>query len=347
MTDGTATSESAQSGHRVEWIDCARGIAIIAVVMYHSALLLGDVGWAGQWSRLMSILETLRMPLFFFVSGLLASRIRGYELPKLWSKRIALYIYIYILWSFLRWLYFQFVPWLRPSAHPGDVENLLQLFIWPIGSLWFIYALAIFSILVWVTKKFPDWVTVLMALVFSVAFSFGYIEIENSGWMKMGSYFLFFVLGVFFRSWAFAFSHHVSAYQTLLIVLAYFSSIFFYRKLGLASVPGAVTALSFLGVLSRVSLAIFISGFRIFSWVGYLGRVTLPIYVIQFMPLALIAVVLSRSNIPPPGAGAIVMVPLAGAASILISLGINRLVKGWSGIFDLPNLRIRRISTTG
>lgn len=49
-----------QEKRRIDWIDTAKGIGIILVVMQHTAL---DYAWIGKW------INTFHMPLFFFLSG--------------------------------------------------------------------------------------------------------------------------------------------------------------------------------------------------------------------------------------------------------------------------------------
>ncbi|MGX9348907.1 acyltransferase family protein, partial [Microbacterium sp. KNMS] len=55
---------------RVKWVDTARGIAIIAVVVFHATLVLAPLGAGSAWARYINLLDTFRMPLFFFASGL-------------------------------------------------------------------------------------------------------------------------------------------------------------------------------------------------------------------------------------------------------------------------------------
>ena len=58
----SASAESALGGGRLEWIDVARGIGIIAVVAGHV--------WTGGAFR--NALYSFHMPLFFLLSGLLS-----------------------------------------------------------------------------------------------------------------------------------------------------------------------------------------------------------------------------------------------------------------------------------
>ena len=84
---------------RVDWVDYAKGICIILVVMMHSTLgvekAAGELSWLNgfiEWAR------PFRMPDFFLISGLfLASRIDRPWRQYLDTKLVH-FAYFYILW---------------------------------------------------------------------------------------------------------------------------------------------------------------------------------------------------------------------------------------------------------
>ena len=100
MADGTSPSRS-----RINWVDYAKGICIILVVMMHSTLgvekAAGEVSWLNgfiEWAR------PFRMPDFFLISGLfLASRIN-----KPWREyidsKVLHFAYFYVLWMNIQFL---------------------------------------------------------------------------------------------------------------------------------------------------------------------------------------------------------------------------------------------------
>ncbi len=63
---------------RIEWLDCLRGFTMLLVVAYHVAQLC--FGITIKTSASLPLLALVRMPLFFFVSGLLA-----YKGTMLWT----------------------------------------------------------------------------------------------------------------------------------------------------------------------------------------------------------------------------------------------------------------------
>ncbi|WP_410603664.1 acyltransferase family protein, partial [Bacillus sp. SIMBA_008] len=72
--------------NRVTWIDSARGLAIVAVVLFHSALHLRDTNVAGPWPSLVLMLETFRMPTFFFISGLVSANVLTRPTATTWRR---------------------------------------------------------------------------------------------------------------------------------------------------------------------------------------------------------------------------------------------------------------------
>ncbi|MDQ3560094.1 MAG: acyltransferase family protein, partial [Pseudomonadota bacterium] len=65
--------------NRVDWVDVAKGICIIMVVMMHSTLgvekAMGETGWMGY---AVEFARPFRMPDFFLIAGLfLAARINA------------------------------------------------------------------------------------------------------------------------------------------------------------------------------------------------------------------------------------------------------------------------------
>ena len=78
MSDNMSAGISGPSTPRVDWVDYAKGICIILVVMMHSTLgvekAAGELSWLNgfiEWAR------PFRMPDFFLISGLFLSIINA------------------------------------------------------------------------------------------------------------------------------------------------------------------------------------------------------------------------------------------------------------------------------
>ena len=131
---------------RVAWVDIAKGLCILLVVMMHATL--GVEKATGQDTVLNGFIEwakPFRMPDFFLISGLfLAARINRPWRPYLDSK-VLYFAYFYVLW-----LTIQFVvkaPGMVAEDGAGTtLAAYLTGLVQPWGTLWFIYMLAVFFV---------------------------------------------------------------------------------------------------------------------------------------------------------------------------------------------------------
>ena len=160
---------------RVDWVDYAKGICIILVVMMHSTLGVEKV--AGDLTSLHPFIDwarPFRMPDFFLISGLfLASRIDRPWRNFLDSK-VLHFIYFYILWMSIQLLAKAYGILAEQGPHALFSTYVLG-FIQPFGTLWFIYMLAIFFPVTKLLRNVP------MLLVFAVAAMLEMAPIET-GW---------------------------------------------------------------------------------------------------------------------------------------------------------------------
>ena len=132
--NGTSATLDRPAPARVDWVDYAKGICIIMVVMMHSTLgvekVAGELSWLNgfiDWAR------PFRMPDFFLISGLfLAARI-----DRPWRNfldgKVLHFAYFYLLWMTIQLL-----------VKGPSVQGWLMGLVEPFGTLWFIYMLALF-----------------------------------------------------------------------------------------------------------------------------------------------------------------------------------------------------------
>ncbi len=324
---------------RVEWVDAARGLAIIGVVVYHTGLFLGPVGWAAGWPRVMAALETFRMPVFFFASGLFAGKILTQRFADLWARRLSLFLYLYVLWSIVRWVFFQFVPFtLDPSSgDPSSWVELVAIFVWPRGGLWFIYALTIFSTFVWLTRRAHAWIPICISIVVSFLFTSSILDTGNGAWNKTGAYFAFFVCAIYVRDAALRLADRLSTFAAVLATGLYLLLDLVYLTI-MRDLPGARLLVSAMGVVSGIALSTLVVRCGPWlGWVTFLGTRTLPIYLVHYLPVAAIAALLSPVNVP--GEAGWVAVPVVAVVAICVSLLLDHALRGVHGVFDLPRKR--------
>ncbi len=148
---------------RIDWVDYAKGICIILVVMMHSTLgvekAAGGISWLNgfiEWAR------PFRMPDFFLISGLfLASRINRPWREFLDSK-VLHFVYFYVLWMTIQFATKGYGIY-QADGPGGMLQAYAMGLVEPFGTLWFIYMLAIFFVVVKALRN------VAPALVFAAA----------------------------------------------------------------------------------------------------------------------------------------------------------------------------------
>ena len=86
----------ARRGDRVAWADIAKAFSMILLVAY---TLVGDHLYLNE------MLIFVRMPLFFFVSGLFGYRVvTATSFRELMRDKVTNFIYLYVLWEFILYL---------------------------------------------------------------------------------------------------------------------------------------------------------------------------------------------------------------------------------------------------
>ena len=130
---------------RLTWIDAAKGLSMVLVVLLHSAAWYVDGQRFGDsiWLDFSRAVEPLRIPLFFVVSGtLIARRIEG-DRPKVLRRAASLFS-VYVLWSVIHASRLVLFPALAPQT-PFSPELIFWTIISP-GIYWYIWALPIYYV---------------------------------------------------------------------------------------------------------------------------------------------------------------------------------------------------------
>lgn len=167
---GTRTAQAranvpAAAPARMEWADVAKAISIIGVVLLH-AILAVPGGEDTMWRTFYLVLDPIRMPLFFLVSGMFAHRVLGRTLADLWFRRLWFLLVPYLAFktitAVLRYLqnpdYQTFAQFIR-SVIVGD------------PGIWFLYALMVFNIAAAATRKLPPAVVVALSVLPGIAYA--------------------------------------------------------------------------------------------------------------------------------------------------------------------------------
>ncbi|KTR11730.1 acyltransferase family protein [Curtobacterium luteum] len=159
---------------RIGWLDTAKGFAIVGIVLIHVAAWAPADSEIARW-----VLDHLVMPLpvFFIVSGILAGpALTAHDTPaRHLVTRITPLLYLYVLWQPGVFVY-------RLVGHSsagedldliGETARVIAAFVRPNGEIWYLWALALHFVLVWLTRRLPA-VVVLSALTVVGAWVIGW-----------------------------------------------------------------------------------------------------------------------------------------------------------------------------
>src|SRR6202140_5034812 len=152
-TSDAALRPAPSAGGRIDWVDYAKGICIVMVVMMHSVLgVEAAAGQTGFMHVLVAFAKPFRMPDFFLISGLFLSVVIDRDWRTYLDRKVLHFAYFYVLWVTIQ---FGFkAPGFAAETSWAHVGFLyLESFIEPFGTLWFIYLLPVFFVITTATRN--------------------------------------------------------------------------------------------------------------------------------------------------------------------------------------------------
>ena len=154
---------------RLPWVDYAKGISIILVVMMHSTLSSEDalhhVGWLHE---VVAFAKPFRIPAFFLIAGLFASRSISADWRRPLDRKVLHFVYFYVLWLTIQFV-FRTPGYIAEGGVTGALHAYLLAFIDPYGTLWFIYLLPVFYLVTRLTRKVPPALMLLIGAALEIA----------------------------------------------------------------------------------------------------------------------------------------------------------------------------------
>lgn len=335
---------------RLTWIDTVKGIAVILVVLYHAVSLAQDKSWSGdQLSMLTSALLTVRMPLFFAMSGFFI--LRRVDRPWSWQlrNRIGPFLWLFILWTAVWLLVFDILPWHRAGdSGTTSLQDIVRLLVDPSIGPWYIYALAIYIIAVKLMRPLPVWLQFLLGATVSLPVACGVLTIDSWVWTSLLSHFIAFQIG--------ALAHRtlstIADHATLWWLLGYgalwggCTAALFFLDLGLDNL--ARIPVTLLGMAMGITAAVLIDRHAPFLKLAWVGKNTLPIYLLH-VPL-LGAVYSLGLGLPSTAVVAVGVPVLCTVLAVAGALLIWRVTRRVPGIYIAPwtgdGANTRNIPTT-
>lgn len=141
---------------RLDWPDVAKGLSIVGVVLLHVSLAVPE-GMDTVAAQINRILDPLRMPLFFLVSGFFSAKVFRFSFADLFQRRLWFFLVPYLVWGPVElWLKFREYHMFDHSPMPALSVYVDQLTVGK-SMYWFLYALVVFNVILWLTRKLPTW----------------------------------------------------------------------------------------------------------------------------------------------------------------------------------------------
>src|SRR6266850_1362666 len=155
MTANGTSAVPKRSAPRIDWVDYAKGICIVMVVMMHSVLgVEAAAGQTGFMHVLVAFAKPFRMPDFFLISGLFLSVVIDRDWRTYLDRKVVHFAYFYVLWVTIQFG-FKAPSFAAESGWTHVGMLYLESFIEPFGTLWFIYLLPVFFVVTKIFRRAP------------------------------------------------------------------------------------------------------------------------------------------------------------------------------------------------
>jgi uncharacterized membrane protein YcfT len=324
------------NSERVAWVDYAKGFCIIMVVMMHSTLgvekAIGSEGWM---HTLIAFATPFRMPDFFLISGLFLSRVIDRNWRQYLDKKVVHFGYFYLLWLTIQFAFK--APELASdgAGAAGIVQLYLVSLIDPFGTIWFIYLLPIFFVVVKATRQVPWWIIWLTGAGLEMAhIQTGWVVIDESA-----SRFVYFYSGYVFAPLIFRLAD--AALDRPALAASYLGAWGIINAVAVFTGVSALTGVSLLlggaGAVAVVTLATILSRSNLMAAIRYCGRNSIVIYLAFFLPMAVSRVALLATGVITD-VGTISLI--VTASGVVFPLVLFRLVRSTPlrFLFERPHL---------
>lgn len=320
---------------RVDWVDAARGLCILFVVMMHSTLgvekAVGETGWMGA---VVAFAQPFRMPDFFLISGLFLSRIIDRDLATFLDRRVVHFAYFYLLWLTIQFA-FKAPGMVAADGIAATLEvYLLAVFVDPFGTLWFIWILPVFALVVRWTRRLPPLLVLALAAGLEIA-------PVATGWTAVDEFaarFVYFYAGHLLASAILSFAGRVHGHKALALaaLLAWGAVNGWAVASGIAGLPGVSLALGAAGGLAVVTVSVLIAAVPpVGDAARWIGSRSLIVYLSFFLPMAVTRTILVETGIVTD-VGAMSLLVTVAAAGVPFAMAFVARRLGADFLYERP-----------
>jgi uncharacterized membrane protein YcfT len=296
-SDGTSAVTGRGSAGRLDWVDTAKGICIVMVVMMHSVLGMElAAGESGFMHPLVAFAKPFRMPDFFLISGLFLPLVIDRDWRTYLDRKVVHFAYFYVLWVTIQFG-FKAPGFAAESswAHAGYLY--LESFVEPFGTLWFIYLLPVFFVVTKATRRLPPLLIWVIAALLEISHT-------STGWTaidEFGARFVYFYTGYWFAKGVFALSDRARTQPRLaLAALALWALVNeSLVQRGVSEWPLISLSLGLAGACAVITIATLLARRHWLDFLRFCGEHSIVIYLAFFLPMAATRTLLLRTGIIP------------------------------------------------
>src|ERR1700761_7380662 len=295
MTANGTSATTGSGASRVDWVDYAKGFCIVMVVMMHSVLGVEQAaGQTGFMHVLVAFAKPFRMPDFFLISGLFLAIVVDRDWRTYLDRKVVHFAYFYVLWVTIQ---FGFkAPAFAAEqgwAHVG--VEYLESFIEPFGTLWFIYLLPIFFVVIKLTRNVPAvLVWGMAALLESAHVATGWTAID-----EFAARFIYIYSGYLFADYVFALSDRARAHPVMalggLALWAFVNASLV--AMGVSEEPVISLALGLSGACAIITIGTLLARMQWLNFLRFCGEHSIVIYLAFFLPMASTRTLLLKTGV--------------------------------------------------
>jgi fucose 4-O-acetylase-like acetyltransferase len=268
----------------IEWVDCAKGLAILLIIHLHvlnglSGLYSGLAFSNDYVDFVTRLIRRFHMPFFFFLSGMFVTR-------SLKSRSTGEYIldkvYV-ILWPYVLWSLIQGVIQIYFTEYTNNIWTIQQLLyeiaLDPIQQFWFIYVLFIYYMLYLILSK-----NIALALILALCMYIASYYITDTYYIRILRHLLFFLLGsVLVNNINHVVRNRYAKYMILPVIVILCVDVQFNITSNYIAIARLLLIIVVITMLIVASDILVKNNIRIFN---YIGSIVLQIYLVHMLATA-------------------------------------------------------------
>jgi uncharacterized membrane protein YcfT len=276
--------------------------------------------------------KPFRMPDFFLISGLFVSIVIDRDWRTYLDRKVVHFAYFYVLWVTIQFG-FKAPSFAAESSWPHVGVLYLESFIEPFGTLWFIYLLPIFFVVIKATRRMPA------PLIWGLAALMEMAHVAT-GWTAIDEFaarFVYIYSGYIFANTVFALSDRARARPDLALAgLALWALVNGgLVASGISEWPLISIALGLAGACAIVTLGTLLARAQWLTFLRFCGEHSIVIYLAFFLPMATTRTLLLHSGLSQDIGAISLIVTIAGVVGALVIWRIA-LAAGANFLFERP-----------